>query len=106
MTYSFTWKKSRGKAQSMRHCKHLSQASLLIFELRKDNAIISIYNIWSLNYNTTVTNTNELEVSELEVCRILFYYYLEDIATDRGLFSKILALQQRDKAAVAVAGYD
>lgn len=41
MTYSFTWKKSRGKAQSMCHCKHLSQASLLIFELRKDNGIIS-----------------------------------------------------------------
>ena len=46
----------------------------------------------------------------LVVCRILFYYYhyyyLEDIATGKGLFSKILALQQRDKAAVAVAGYD
>lgn len=93
----------------MCHCKHLSQASLLIFELRKDNGIISIYNIWSLNYNTTVTNTNELEVSELVVCRILFYYchyyYLQDIAIDKGLFSKILALQQRDKAAVAVASY-
>lgn len=74
------------------------------------HGINSIYNIWSLNYNTTVTNTDELELSEIVVCRILFYYYhyyyLEDIATGKGLFSKVLALQQRDKAAVAVAGYD
>lgn len=59
----------------------------------KTMVLLALHNIWSLNYSTTVTNTNELEVSELVVCRILFYYYhhyyLEDVATDKGLFSKI-----------------